>query len=46
MAITASEARKGLSPLINRVHDGHEAVEIVSEHGNAVLMCRGLRLSE
>ncbi|GEL93422.1 type II toxin-antitoxin system Phd/YefM family antitoxin [Cellulomonas composti] len=38
MAITASEARRTLFPLIERVNDDHDAVEIVSKHGSAVLM--------
>lgn len=38
MSITASEARRDLFPLIKKVNDDHEAVEIVSKHGNAVLV--------
>lgn len=38
MSITASEARKGLFPLIKKVNDDHDAIEIVSKHGNAVLL--------
>jgi len=38
MSITASEARKGLFPLIKKVNEDHDAIEIVSRHGNAVLM--------
>jgi antitoxin YefM len=38
MSITASEARRNLFPLIERVNDDHVAVEIVSRRGNAVLM--------
>lgn len=38
MAMSASEARKMLFPLIERVNDDREAVEIVSRKGNAVLM--------
>ncbi|HSA50373.1 MAG TPA: type II toxin-antitoxin system prevent-host-death family antitoxin [Yinghuangia sp.] len=38
MSITASEARKALFPLIKKVNDDHEAIEIVSRHGNAVLL--------
>lgn len=38
MSISASEARKTLFPLIERVNDDREAVEIVSRKGNAVLM--------
>jgi antitoxin YefM len=39
MSITASEARKGLFPLIKKVNEDHDAIEIVSKHGNAVLIC-------
>lgn len=38
MAITASEARKTLFPLIERVNDDRDAVEITSKRGNVVLM--------
>ncbi|CAM5320341.1 MULTISPECIES: type II toxin-antitoxin system Phd/YefM family antitoxin [Streptomyces] len=38
MSITASEARRELFPLIKKVNENHEAVEIVSKHGNAVLV--------
>ena len=38
MAITASEARKGLFPLIEKVNDNRVPIEITSKHGNAVLM--------
>jgi antitoxin YefM len=38
MSITASEARKALFPLIKKVNDDHDAIEIVSKHGNAVLI--------
>jgi antitoxin YefM len=38
MSITASEARKSLFPLIKKVNEDHDAVEIVSRHGNAVLI--------
>lgn len=38
MSISASEARKTLFPLIERVNADHDAVEIVSRKGNAVLM--------
>ncbi|MFC5724861.1 type II toxin-antitoxin system Phd/YefM family antitoxin [Streptomyces gamaensis] len=38
MPITAREARKALFPLIKKVNDDHEAIEIVSKHGNAVLL--------
>lgn len=38
MSLSASEARKTLYPLIERVNANQEAVEIVSRRGNAVLM--------
>jgi antitoxin YefM len=38
MSITASEARKGLFPLIKKVNEDHDAIEIVSRHGNAFLV--------
>lgn len=38
MSISASEARKTLFPLIERINDDREAVEIVSRKGNAVLI--------
>lgn len=38
MSISASEARRSLFPLIERVNADREAVEIVSRRGNAVLM--------
>ena len=38
MAITASEARRGLFPLIQQVNDDATAVEITSKAGSAVLM--------
>ena len=38
MAISASDARKNLYGLIKQVSDDAEAVEIVSKHGNAVLV--------
>jgi antitoxin YefM len=40
VAITASEARKNLFPLIEQVNEDHTAVEITSRRGNAVLMSR------
>ena len=40
MAITASEARKHLFPLIERVNDDRQPVEITSKRGDAVLMAR------
>lgn len=38
MSMSASEARRTLYPLIQRVNDDQEAIEIVSKQGNAVLM--------
>lgn len=40
MAITASEARKNLFPLIEQVNDDRIPVEITSKRGAAVLMSR------
>lgn len=40
MAITASEARKNLFPLIAQVNDDRQPVEITSKNGDAVLMSR------
>src|SRR5665213_1224377 len=40
MAITASEARKNLLPLIAQVNDDREPIEITSKNGDAVLMSR------
>jgi antitoxin YefM len=34
MSITASEARKELFPLIKKVNEDHDAIEIVSRHGS------------
>ena len=39
-ALSATEARKTLFGLIQRVNEDHTAVEVVSEHGNAVLMSK------
>lgn len=39
-AITATEARKGLFGLIQKVNDDHAAVEVVSKRGNAVIMSK------
>lgn len=39
-AITATEARKRLFPLIEQVNDDHAPVEIVHRHGNAVLVSK------
>jgi antitoxin YefM len=38
MAITASEARKRLFPLIEQVNQDRTPVEITSKHGDAVLV--------
>lgn len=38
MAITASEARKNLFPLIERVNQDRTVVEITSKRGDAVLI--------
>lgn len=38
MAITASDARRRLFPLIKQVNDDRAPVEITSKRGNAVLM--------
>jgi antitoxin YefM len=38
MAITASQARAQLLPLIEQVNDDHVPIEIVSKKGSAVLM--------
>lgn len=40
MALTASQARKNLFPLIEQVNDDRQPVEITSKHGDAVLMAR------
>lgn len=40
MAITASEARKNLFPLIVQVNDDRTPVEIISKGGDAVLMSK------
>ena len=39
-AITATEARKSLFGLIQQVNDDHTAVEVVSRHGNAVILSK------
>ena len=39
-AITATEARKRLFPLIEQVNDDHAPVEIVHRNGNAVLVSK------
>lgn len=38
MAITATEARKKLFPLIKQVNDDRAPVEIISNHGRAYLI--------
>lgn len=38
VAITASEARKRLFPLIKQVNDDRRPVEIISNHGRAYLV--------
>lgn len=40
MAVTATEARKNLFPLIQQVNEDHAVVEITSRNGDAVLMSR------
>ena len=40
MSVTASEARKNLFPLIEKVNDDHAPVEITSRRGDAVLISR------
>ncbi len=40
MAISATEARKRLFPLIEQVNDDHQPIEITSKHGAAVLISR------
>ena len=39
-AITATEARKTLFRLIQQVNDDRSPVEVVSKHGNAVIMSK------
>lgn len=39
-AISVTEARKGLFGLIQQVNEDHAPVEVVSKHGNAVLMSK------
>jgi antitoxin YefM len=38
MAITASQARRELFPLIEKVNDDRAPIEITSRRGNAILM--------
>jgi antitoxin YefM len=40
MAITASEARRNLFPLIEQVNDDRTPIEITSKRGDAVLISR------
>ncbi len=40
MAITASEARKNLFPLIEQVNDDRKPIEITSKRGDAVLISK------
>ena len=40
MAVTASEARKNLFPLIEQVNNDRTPIEITSRRGDAVLMSR------
>lgn len=40
MAITASEARKNLFPLLAQVNNDRAPIEITSRHGDAVLISR------
>ena len=40
MAITASEARRQLFPLIQKVNEDRQPVEITSKRGDAVLLSR------
>lgn len=39
-AITATDARKNFFGLIQQVNDDHAPVEVVSKHGNAVIMSK------
>ncbi|MDJ0362778.1 type II toxin-antitoxin system prevent-host-death family antitoxin [Rhodococcus sp. H29-C3] len=39
-AITRTEARKSLFPLVEQVVEDHTSVEIVSNSGNAILMSK------
>ena len=39
-AITATDARRNLFGLIQQVNDDHTPVEVVSKHGNAVLISK------
>lgn len=39
-AITASDARRNLFGLIQQVNEDHAPVEVVSKHGNAVIISK------
>lgn len=39
-AITATDARKGLFGIIQQVNEDHTAIEVVSKHGNAVIISK------
>lgn len=39
-AITATEARKSLFGIIQQVNDDHTAIEVVSRHGNVVILSK------
>ncbi len=39
-AITATEARKTLFGVIQQVNEDHTAIEVVSRHGNAVILSK------
>lgn len=40
MSVTASEARRNLFPLIKKVNEDHDPIEIISRHGSAVLVAK------
>ncbi len=39
-ALSATDARKSLFGIIRQVNNDHTAVEVVSRHGNAVIMSK------
>ena len=39
-AITATEARRNLFRLIQQVNEDHAPVEVVSKHGNAIIISK------
>ncbi|MET4637222.1 type II toxin-antitoxin system prevent-host-death family antitoxin [Mycetocola sp. 2940] len=39
-AVTATDARKGLFGIIQQVNEDHTAIEVVSKHGNAVIISK------